>query len=167
MFVPIWIIVLVALAAVVFVLWALAAARGRNPLPFPDGGSRIFAAASPEGKDAVVALLDRHGLKARFRMDGGGVLRSILWDGTIINHSAPEVHEKLGFAAASIGIVVGNPVKAANAAAAFLRSRGFQAEVVQDVEVGLPIAFVTTDAMLGTVLNFRKSVIHMPKPQKA
>lgn len=167
MFVPIWGLALAAFVAVVFVMWALAAARGRNPLPFPDGGSRIFAAASPEGKDAVVALLDRHGKRARFRMDSGGVLRTILWDGTIINHSTPEVHEKLGFAAASIGLVAGKPLKAADEAAAFLRSRGFEAEVVQDVEVGLPIAFVRTNALTGTVINFRKSVIHMPKPDKA
>ncbi|WP_428152224.1 hypothetical protein [Brevundimonas sp.] len=167
MFVPVWALVLAAFLAVVFVMWALAVARGRNPLPFPDGGSRIFAAASPEGKDTVVALLDRHGKTARFVMDGGGVSRTILWDGTIINHTVPEVHEKLGFAAASIGLVAGRPVKAANEAADFLRSRGFEAEVVQDVEVGLPITFVRTNAMVGTVINFRKSILHMPKPQKA
>ena len=167
MFVPIWIIVVIAAVAALFVLWALAAARGRNPLPFPDGGSRIFAAASPEGKDAIVALLDHHGVKPRFRMDSGGVLRTILWDGTIINHSAPEVHERLGFAAASIGLVAAKPLKAANEAAAFLRSRGFEAQVVENVELGLPIAFVTTNALAGTVLNFRKSVIHLPRPQKA
>lgn len=39
------------------------------------------------------------------------------------------------------------------------------AEVVRDVEPDLPIAFVVTDAMPGTVLNFRKHLMHFPKPQ--
>lgn len=93
--------------------------------------------------------------------------RTILWDGTIINHSAPEVHGRLGFAAAGIGLVVKDPEGAAKDAAAFLRERGFQADVVSNAELGMPIAFVTTDAMVGTALNFRKSVLHMPKPQSA
>ena len=37
--------------------------------------------------------------------------------------------------------------------------------VVLDAEPGLPIAFVVSDAMPGTVLNFRRHVIHLPKPQ--
>jgi len=167
MFIPIWVIVLIVVVMGGWVFWSLAVVRGRNPLPFPDGGSRIFTAASPEGKEAIVALLDWHGLKARFQADSGGVLRSIFWDGTIINHPTSEVHQRLGFAAASIGLVVRNPDKAAQSAVAFLRERGFQAEVVSNVEVGLPIAFVTTDAMVGTVLSFRKSMIHMPKPSPA
>jgi hypothetical protein len=167
MFVPIWIIVALAVVAVLFVMWALAAARGRNPLPFPDGGSRIFAAASPEAKDALVALLEQHGLKARFRADSGGVQRTILWDGTIINHSSPEVLDKLGHPAGCIGLVAADPARAAEEAVVFLRARGFAAEVAPDIEAGLPIVFVKTDALSGTVLNFRKSVIHMPKPQKA
>ena len=167
MFVPIWLMVLVAAAMALWVAWSLAAIRGRNPLPFPDPGSRIFAAASPEGKAAVVELLGRHGIKARFRADSGGVLRTILWDGTIINHSTPEVLAKLGHPAAAIGLVAADPDKAAQAAAEFLRARGFEAEVVGEVEAGLPITFVRTDALTGTVLNFRKSVIHMPKPQPA
>jgi hypothetical protein len=67
--------------------------------------------------------------------------------------------------AASIGLVADDPVASANAAAEFLRSRGFTAEVVLDVEPELPIAFVTTDAMKSTVINFRKHMIHMPRPR--
>ncbi len=167
MFVPIWIILALAVVTVLFVVWALAAARGRNPLPFPDGGSRIFAASSLEARDALVALLDQHGLKARFRADSGGVARTILWDGTIINHSSPEVLDKLGHPAGAIGLVAADPAKAADEAVAFLRARGFAAEVAPDIEAGMPIVFVKTDALSGTVLNFRKSVIHMPRPQKA
>jgi hypothetical protein len=167
MFIPLWLILPVGAVLAVYVLWSIMLLRGRNPLPFPDGGSRIFAAASPEAKDAVVALLARHGSAERFRIDTGGVFRSILWDGTIVNYSSPEVSAKLGSAAAGIGLVSADPAASAEAAAAFLRQRGFTAEVVLDAEPGLPIAFILTDAMLGTVLNFRKHVIHMPRPPKA
>jgi hypothetical protein len=90
-----------------------------------------------------------------------------MWDGTIINVPSPEVLQKLGSPAASIGLVAGNPVASANRAADFLRSRGFDASVVLDAEPELPIAFLVTNAMTATVLNFRKHVIHLPMPQPA
>ena len=58
-----------------------------------------------------------------------------------------------------------DPIASANEAADFLRSKGFEAEVVLDAEPELPIAFVLTDALNGTVLNFRKHVIHLPRPK--
>ncbi|WEN14777.1 hypothetical protein PY254_16315 [Rhodanobacter sp. AS-Z3] len=165
MFIPKWILVIASLLIASFVAWSLLLASGRNPLPFPDPGSRIFAAQSRRAKDAVVALLARHGLKERFRFNTKGVQRSILWDGTIINYSSPDISRKLGSATSSIGLVSDDPTSSANDAAEFLRSKGFVARVVLDAEPTLPIAFVVTDAMPGTVLNFRRSVIHLPKPQ--
>jgi hypothetical protein len=165
MFVPKWLIVVVLLVFAALASWSYLLATGRNPLPFPDHGSRIFSAPSPEAKDAVVALLARHGLKERFQFNSSGVLRSLMWDGTIINHSSPDVLQKLGNAVASIGLVADDPVASANSAADFLRSRGFEARVVLDAEPELPIAFVVTNAMSGTVLNFRKHVVHLPRPQ--
>jgi len=108
-----------------------------------------------------------HGIRERFQFNTGGVLRSIMWDGTIINQSSPEVIQKLGSAAASIGLVADDPVASANSAADFLRSRGFEANVVLDAEPDLPIAFVITNAMTATVINFRKHVIHLPRPRPA
>ncbi len=95
MFVPVWLLVVAVLLLTGLATWTFLLATGRNPLPFPDSGSRIFSAASPEAKDAVVALLREHGLRERFQFNTGGVLRSIMWDGTIINHPSPEVMEKL------------------------------------------------------------------------
>jgi hypothetical protein len=106
-----------------------------------------------------------HGIKERFQADTEGVRRSIMWDGTIINLPSPEVAMKLNSPAASIGLVADDPIASANAAADFLRSRGFTGEVVLDAEPDLPIAFVLTDAMAGTVLNFRKHLVHMPRPK--
>lgn len=88
-----------------------------------------------------------------------------MWDGTIINCAPPEVLAKLGSPAASIGLVADDPVASAHAAVAFLQSRGFEARVVLDAEPELPIAFVVTNALSGTVLNFRKHVIHLPQPK--
>ncbi len=166
MYVPVWLLILLAILIVAILAWAIAVARGRNPLPFPDPGSRIFSAASPEAKAAIVDLLAQHGLAERFQFDSSGILRSIMWDGTIINVQPPESHERLGRPAGGISLVAKDPQAAAEDAVAFLRARGFEAEVVLDVEPGLPIAFVRTNAFTGSVLNFRKHVIHMPRPAK-
>ncbi len=164
MFIPLWLglpaLVLMALA----VTWLVLILRGRNPLPFPDVGSRIYSAASPEAKATIVELLALHGVRERFQADSGGVLRSIMWDGTIINYPDHSTLHRLGAATASIGLVAEDPAAAAKAAAAFLKQRGFSAEVVLDLEPGLPIAFVVTNVFAGSVLNFRKHIIHMPRP---
>lgn len=166
MFIPIWAVVVAGLLFAGLAIWTYLLARGRNPLPFPDRGSRIFSASSPEAKDAVVALLSQHGISERFQFNSSGIDRSIMWDGTIINQPDPAVLKKLGGSVASIGLVTNDPVESANRAADFLRSSGFEAEVVLDAEPQLPIAFVVTNAMLGTVLNFRKHIIHLPRPGK-
>jgi hypothetical protein len=162
-----WLIVLACLFFAVLAIWSYLLVSGRNPLPFPDRGSRIFSTPSPEAKDAIVALLARHGVNERFQANSSGILRSIMWDGTIINQAPPDVLRKLGHASASIGLVAENPEASAIDAAEFLRSRGFEANVVLDAEPALPIAFVVTNATSGTVLNFRKHLIHMPRPQRA
>jgi hypothetical protein len=165
MFVPLWLLALLCLVAAGACAWAFLLATGRNPLPFPDRGSRIFSAASPEAKAAVVALLGHFGVKERFQFNSSGILRSILWDGTIINCPPAETRRKLDDASSSIGLVSADPAASAREAVEFLRARGFEARVVADVEPELPITFVLTNALSGTVLNFRKHVIHLPRPQ--
>ena len=112
-----------------------------------------------------MALLAQHGLAERFRVTTSGILRSIMWDGTIINVRPEKVARKLNGAAASIGLVATDPEASARSAATFLESRGYKAHVVLDAEPDLPIAFVVTDAFVGTVLNFRKHMIHLPRPR--
>jgi|SRR5690606_7075924 hypothetical protein len=165
MFLPKWLILLVVLLIAGLGTWTSLLAIGRNPLPFPDVGSRIFVASSPEAKAAIVALLKQNGIRERFRSDSSGILRSIMWDGTIINYSPPEVLENLAGATSGIGLVASDPTVSATQAAEFLRSRGFEANVVSDVDPDLPIAYVVTNAMPGTIINFRKHVIHLPRPQ--
>lgn len=162
---PVWLLLTSAAAVLALFVWAVLALNGRNPLPFPDRGSRIFSAASVEGKAAVVSLLARHAVRERFRADSGGILRSIMWDGTIINLPPDAVREKLDGASSSIGLVSDDPDADAEAAVEFLRSRGFQARVVTDIEPSLPIAFVVTDALTGTAINFRKHMTKLPRPK--
>lgn len=165
MFVPMGILLGFGLVLAFVLAWAFLAANGRNPLPLPDPGSRIFAAASKDAKDALVVLLARHGLAERFQMDSSGISRSLMMDGTIINVSPADVVAKLGGATSCIGLVAQDPEAAAREAADFLRERGFSARVVLDIEPDLPIAFVLTDAFSGSALNFRKHVMKMPRPR--
>ena len=165
MHVPKWAIALNLIAIALLAAWATVLSSGKNPLPWPDPGSRIFSAASPEGKAAIVELLGRHGVEERFRADSGGVLRSIMWDGTIINFSPPEVAGKIGGVTSAVGLVSDDPLGSAKEAAAFLRTKGFRAEVVEEIEPGLPIAFVVTDAMAGTAINFRPPISKMPSAE--
>ena len=165
MYLPLWLLVLLLLLLGVTGLWLALILAGRNPLPFPDVGSRIFSAASPAAKATIVDLLAQHGVRERFQVNTPGVLRSITWDGTNINCPDPEVTRRLGSQKARIGLVSPDPVKSAEQAAAFLTKQGFSAEVVLDAEPDLPIAFVVTNAFTGTVLTFRQHVIHLPRPK--
>lgn len=164
MHVPKWAVALNILALLLLASWAMALSLGKNPLPWPDPGSRIFAASSPEAKAAIVELLSRHGVEERFQVNSSGILRSIMWDGTIVNHSPPAFTRKVGNASSAIGLVSDEPLVSARKAAEFLRSKGFRAEVIESAEPGMPVHFVITDAMLGTALNFRPPVTQMPAP---
>jgi hypothetical protein len=145
--------------------WSAAVAADRNPLPFPDRNYQVFTAASPEAKRAVIDLLGQHGSRPRFRLDTGEVERAIFWDGTIVNYTHPDLFERLGRPAAAMGLVVADPAASALAAVRHLRARGLQADMIEGAEPGLPIVFVTTDALNGSVLVFRKHVIRMGAPQ--
>lgn len=165
MYLPKWTVALFSVLLVALLTLLTLMLRGRNPLPFPDSGSRIFAAATPEAKQAMVDLLAQHGVAERFQANSGGVLRSIFWDGTIINHSSEEVLASLGHVSSCIGLVADDPLSSAKQAAVFLQQRGFSATVVEEIEPGLPIAFVLTDAMPGTAINFRPHITQMPRPE--
>ena len=132
MFVPLWLGVPALVLVLLLIAWLTLILRGRNPLPFPDVGSRIFTAATPAAKATIVDLLAQHGVRERFQANSSSVLRSIMWDGTIINYPDPTVMQRVGSATASIGLVADDPAAAAHAAAAFLQARGFSAEVVLD-----------------------------------
>jgi hypothetical protein len=60
-----------------------------------------------------------------------------------------------------LGFVVPDPERAARNAAQLLEVAGFEATVIRDTEPGLPIAFVTTNALVSGALVFRKHVLKM------
>ena len=78
MYIPKWGLALIAVDFLAVASWAGLMAAGRNPLPYPDAGSRIFAAASPKAKQAIVDLLAQHGIEERFQVDSSGIRRSIM-----------------------------------------------------------------------------------------
>ena len=124
MHLPKWFVALFAFLFIALFAVLTLIMQGRNPLPFPDHGSRIFSAATPEAKQAVVELLEQYGVHERFQANSGGVLRSIFYDGTIINQSSDDVLAKVGHVYSCIGLVADVPLASARAAADFLQQRG-------------------------------------------
>jgi hypothetical protein len=155
------VLALFALLVVASLGWAISVASGRNPLPVPDPNYAVFTTPSVAAQHAIVDLLRSHGIRPRYRMDSDGVHRAILWDGTIVNHTAPELFERLGRPAAAIGLVDPDPAAAALRAVRSLRERGFTASMIEGAEPGLPIVFVTTDALNGSVIVIRKHRLRM------
>jgi hypothetical protein len=169
-FVPRSVLAIAGLLALLFVGWTASVLANRNPLPFPDRGYQVFTATTPAAMDAIAELLRAHGNPPRFRADSDQIRRAIFWDGTIVNQVDPAVLEQLGQPAAAIGFVVRDPVVSALDAARMLRERGFEAAVIEGAEPGLPITFVATDALAGSVLVFRRHQLRMgrrPQPWTA
>ncbi|HSJ24580.1 MAG TPA: hypothetical protein VK929_07935 [Longimicrobiales bacterium] len=170
MFIPRPILAMALLAIALLAGWSAAMAANRNPLPFPDRGYQVFTATGPEAMDALAELLRAHGNPPRFRADSDRIRRSIFWDGTIVNEVDDAVRQQLGLPAAAIGLVVRDPVASAVDAARLLRERGFTATVIEGAEPGLPITFVSTDALAGSIIVFRKHSLRMgqrPRPWTA
>jgi len=161
MFIPRWVLGLAGLVFLLLAAWTVALARGQNPLPFPDRNYAVFSTPTPEAQQAIVDLMRSHGVAPRFRADSEEVKRAILWDGTVINQPDPEMLTDLGDPGAGLGLVASDPVAAATAAVRHLQERGFEARMLEGMEPGLPIVFVTTDALVGAVIVIRKPVTQM------
>ena len=69
--------------------------------------------------------------------------------------------EALGPHGAALGFVVDDPDATARRVAQQLKVRGFQATSIHGAEPGLPIAFVRTNVLSGSVLVFRKHMLRM------
>lgn len=147
------------------VAWAAALASNRNPLPFPDHPYHVFSVPSEKALEALERVMMSFGIRPRFRIDSENVNRTVFSNGTIINNPQPGMAARLNSPAGALGFVVPDPDEAAQHIAKELRRSGFEAEVVLDAEPGLPITFVTTNALLGTAIVFRKHILKMgPKP---
>ena len=159
--VPVFLAILVPLVTLLLGLWTLALAYDRNPLPFPDRDYQVFSASSVEALVAMEDVMQSLGQHPRFRADSPNVQRTIFASGTIINQPDPRMFEVLGPHGAALGFVVDDPDATARQIAEQLQARGFRAASIHDAEPGLPIAFVRTDALSGSVLVFRKHMLRM------
>ncbi|MFG0313547.1 MAG: hypothetical protein ACF8LL_05105 [Phycisphaerales bacterium] len=162
--VVLWLLIVALVGAAAF---AGALATDRNPLPFPDRDYHVFSASSLQGLVALEEVMAAHGNRPRFRIDSENVDRTVFYNGTIINSPQGAILEQLKNPAGALGFVVPDPDEAAEQAAELLRRHGFEAEVVRNAEPGLPITFVTTDALLGAALVYRKHVLRMGPPPPA
>jgi hypothetical protein len=158
---PLWLALVLALITLVIALWAFAVAAGRNPLPFPDRQYHVHSASSAAALVALEELMLQHGDPPRFRADASEVRRTIFSSGNIINQPDASMLSRLGDPGAALGLVVGDPDASAREVAARFRELGFEARSIHDAEPGLPIAFVQTDALVGSVIVFRKHVLRM------
>lgn len=148
-------------AVLLLAAWTISLVRDRNPLPFPDRDYHVFSAKSTPALIALEELMQAQGHEPRFRVDSDDVERTIFSNGTIINHPRQTMLDRLGQPGAALGFVVADPEQSARETADLFRSRGFTAEFILDAEPGLPIAFVATDALSGSVIVFRKHVLKM------
>jgi hypothetical protein len=165
--VPKLLVWLVIVAGIALTAWTTSLVTNRNPLPFPDRDYHVFSAASPQALVALEQVMARQGNRPRFRIDSENVDRTVFANGTIINNPQPDMLALLGNPAGALGFVVADPEKAAEETAEQLRRSGFEAEVILNAEPGLPIAFVTSNALLGSALVFRKHVLKMGPPPPA
>jgi hypothetical protein len=138
-----------------------------GPIPLRDRGSRIFAASSVEGRDAVVKVLAHFGLKPRYRIDSREVSRALMSDNqTIVNYTTDPLWETMGRPAAGLALTVKNPAQAAASAVSMLRGAGFEAEVLGELDPDVPkgaMVFVKTNALEATLLVFRRHFFKMGK----
>lgn len=159
--VPNLLILTAGVSVLLLVAFLVALITDRNPLPFPDRDYHVFSASSRSALAALERLMQKFGHNPRFRIDSDQVDRTVFSNGTIINHPHPEVTAVLGTSGGALGFVVSDPDGAARESAQLLQAAGFQAEVVLNVEPGLPIAFVKTNALSSAALVFRKHVLKM------
>lgn len=159
--VPNVVILISAIALILLITYLLALVTDRNPLPFPDRDYHVFSASSRPALVALERLMLKFGHTPRFRIDSDEVDRTVFSNGTIINRPHPKISATLGTPGGALGFVVDDPDRAARESAQLLHEAGFQAEVILDAEPGLPIAFVTTNALISGALVFRKHVLKM------
>lgn len=148
-------------AVLLLVAWTISLVRDRNPLPFPDRDYHVFSAKSTPALIALEQLMQSHGHVPRFRIDSDNVERTVFSNGTILNRPYQAMLDRLGQPSAALGFVVADPERAAREAADLFRKSGFTADVILNAEPGLPITFVTTDALSGSAIVFRKHVLKM------
>lgn len=150
--------------------WAVVAtiAAVRKPGVLIDHGSRIFTCPTTKAQEIIVRICHEYGLHPFMRADSGGISRAFLRSGVIINSAPPEMRQQWGNPSSALALRVSDPIEEARHVARVLKDHGFTGKVHAnpdpDIAAG-KMAFVETDAFLGTMLVFRVWAPKMgPKP---
>jgi len=159
---------ILAIVAIVTTAWAIVATTLLfwNPIGFPDRGHRLLGVTSDEARKDVVALFGRCGFRSSISFmlcRGHGEKeevfsrQTLLCDGMTVIHSIPTYarhHYDVRANGASVPTM--DPRGSAEAAAGFLRQKGYYAEVVlPPCGPGNVFAFVNSSAFDGWSLTYR------------
>jgi hypothetical protein len=152
---------------IVSVVWAVTATIMvlRNPLPFPDRGHRLFGVPDLKAQAVVLRILDEARLPLRFEFQTGPSRQALLWDNTTVIHC---VDPSFGHSGTALSVAVRDPEEAARTAAARLEEAGYSVRRLEGVDVDLPqnhLIVLTSDALLGWALVFRRHLLKMPRPK--
>ena len=138
-----------------------------NPLPFPDRGHRVFGVKDETTRAVVVKIIEQScGKKSRFTFDSGDIHQTILHDGYTSVHYIDDKPENI--APCGISIAVKNPLASAQKAIRLLKDEGFQADIIEGIEMNLPPNYlvpVRSNAFDGWSLIFRRPLLKMPRPK--
>lgn len=161
-------IVLIAIS-----LWALVITVMffyRNPLPFPDRGHRIFGVPNEKARHDVVNLLrEVSSLRARWTFDSGEVHQTLMWDGlTSIHYLDSETQRDRNLLGTGLSVPTSDPQAAATQAVEFLRREGYEAKIIEGMNLDLPpnhLVPIESNAFNGWNLVFRRPLHKMPFPK--
>ena len=164
MLMAIWIVTLIWAITVTLLFFY------RNPLPFPDRGHRVFGVPDEEARRVVVELLKRVSpLKPRWTFDSSEVHQTLMWDGlTSIHYLDPAVQKSRNISGTGLSVPSKDPAKSAAEAVSFLKNAGYDASVVEGINLDLPpnhLVPIQSSAFNGWNLVFRRPLYKMPFPK--
>ena len=160
--VPLWLFLLVCGLLVATLVYF------KGPIPFRDIGHRIFLVPNDKAARAVADVLGRTAdMGERFTFDSGPTHQTLLSDGGTVLMSFDEEMYDRGLAMNGMSYAVSDPFKAAGTAVELLKQYGFKAEVHCDVDpaLGDKLVLVTTDALCGAAIVFRRHVLRLGRPK--
>lgn len=137
------------------------------PIPLADKGHRLFGVKNEQARRALERILSEHGVRRRFAMSFGPTHQVVMKDNqTVLCHfdqgSVPDDEMN----AVSLVCKYDTPAGSAQRVAGYLESHGFTATVkIPEGVDGSILCLVKTDALVNSVLAFRKHVLKMPKPE--
>lgn len=135
------------------------------PIPIADKGHRLFGVRGKKSAYVVCKILAKHGVRKRWSMRFGPTHQIVMKDNSTVICWFDEglIPDKEMNA---ISLVCTNPKEEAALAQMDFQINGYYAEVSQPPGIGdTPLYIVKSDALVNSVLAFRKHALKMPKPE--